>query len=492
MDRMSPLDASFIHIEDANNPMHIGSVVVFEGPAPAYGDLVRQVASKLPLVPRYRQKVREVPFQLGRPVWIDDPHFTILYHIRRTGVPAPGGDDELRNLAGRVLAQHLDRARPLWELWMVEGLKGDRWALIAKTHHAMVDGVSGTDLLAVLLDVSPDGAAPVDMEWRAQPEPNALQLLADTAVSSVMDPMTHVRGLPAVARTPLASLSYVQDILGGTLSQAMRLARPGAPGLNGPIGPHRRWSWARGSLADVKEIREAFGGTVNDVVLAVITRGFGDLLRGRGIELQGRVVRTLVPVSVRAPHERGTYNNRVSGIFAELPVEERDAVARLHRLSEQMQGLKHTSQAVAGDVLARMGGFAPPMLLALGARLGTIWPQRSVNTVTTNVPGPQIPLYACGRRMLEAYPYVPIGGNIRIAIAIFSYCGVLNFGVTGDYDSVTDLDVLVGGIEAGLQELLDQARKGARSKVRRRPARKPSAARASAARAARPRRLRKT
>src|SRR5438045_2262582 len=140
------------------------------------------------------------PFQLGRPVWIDDPHFTILYHIRRTGVPAPGGDDELRNLAGRVLAQHLDRARPLWELWMVEGLKGDRWALIAKTHHAMVDGVSGTDLLAVLLDVSPDGAAPVDMEWRAQPEPNALQLLADTAVSSVMDPMTHVRGLPAVAR----------------------------------------------------------------------------------------------------------------------------------------------------------------------------------------------------------------------------------------------------------------------------------------------------
>jgi len=356
----------------------------------------------------------------------------------------------------------------------------------------MVDGVSGTDLLAVLLDVSPDGAAPVDMEWRAQPEPNALQLLADTAVSSVMDPMTHVRGLPAVARTPLASLSYVQDILGGTLSQAMRLARPGAPGLNGPIGPHRRWSWARGSLADVKEIREAFGGTVNDVVLAVITRGFGDLLRGRGIELQGRVVRTLVPVSVRAPHERGTYNNRVSGIFAELPVEERDAVARLHRLSEQMQGLKHTSQAVAGDVLARMGGFAPPMLLALGARLGTIWPQRSVNTVTTNVPGPQIPLYACGRRMLEAYPYVPIGGNIRIAIAIFSYCGVLNFGVTGDYDSVTDLDVLVGGIEAGLQELLDQARKGARSKVRRRPARKPSAARASAARAARPRRLRKS
>src|SRR5205814_6899251 len=203
MDRMSPLDASFIHIEDANNPMHIGSVVVFQGPAPAYGDLVRQVASKLPLVPRYRQKVREVPFQLGRPVWIDDPHFTILYHIRRTGVPAPGGDDELRNLAGRVLAQHLDRARPLWELWMVEGLKGDRWALIAKTHHAMVDGVSGTDLLAVLLDVTPEPPEPVAVEWRAQPEPHAVPLLADAPTSTVAHPGTHVRAPAAVGRAPL-------------------------------------------------------------------------------------------------------------------------------------------------------------------------------------------------------------------------------------------------------------------------------------------------
>jgi len=269
------------------------------------------------------------------------------------------------------------------------------------------------------------------------------------------------------------------------------MLRQHAPGLNGPIGPHRRWSWARGSLAEVKAIRDAFGGTVNDVVLSVITRGFRDLLQARGIELQGRVVRTLVPVSVRAPHERGTYNNRVSGIFAELPVEEPDPVERLHGLSEQMKGLKQTSQAVAGDVLARMSGYAPPMLLALGARVGTIWPQRSVNTVTTNVPGPQIPLYACGRRMLEAYPYVPIGGNIRIAIAIFSYCGVLNFGVTGDYDSVTDLDVLVQGIEAGMRERLCRARK-ARPNVRRRPARKPCSAAASAARAARPRRLRKS
>ena len=477
---MSPLDASFIHIEDGNNPMHIGSVVMFEGPPPAYGDLVRLVAGKLPLVPRYRQKVREVPFQLGRPVWVDDPHCTIVYHIRRTGVPAPGGDDELRNLAGRVLAQHLDRSRPLWELWMVEGLRGGRWALIAKTHHAMVDGVSGTDLLAVLLDTSPEPSAPVEAPWQPGPEPTFAHLLADAVADSVMDPVAHARGLPAVARTPLASLQYAWEILNGTLGQAARLVRPAAPGLNGPIGPHRRWSWARGSLAEVKEVRQAFGGTVNDVVLANITNGFRELLLARGVDLEGRTVRTLVPVSVRGAHEKGTYNNRVSGFFAELPVEAPDPLARLHLIREQMQGLKETKQAVAGDAIARLGGFTPPMLLSLGARLGTIWPQRSVNTVTTNVPGPQIPLYACGRRMLEAYPYVPIGGNIRIAIAIFSYCGVLNYGITGDYDTTRDIEVLVEGIEAGQQVLLKLARRESALKPaprrRRRPARKLSAA----------------
>lgn len=477
---MSPLDASFIHIEDGNNPMHIGSVVMFEGPPPAYGDLVRLVAGKLPLVPRYRQKVREVPLQIGRPVWVDDPHFTIVYHIRRTGVPAPGGDDELRNLAGRVLAQHLDRSRPLWELWMVEGLRGGRWALIAKTHHAMVDGVSGTDLLAVLLDSSPEPSQPIDAPWNPGREPSPAHLLADAVADAVMDPVVHARGLPALARTPLASLQYARDILGGTLGQAARLIRPAAPGLNGPIGPHRRWSWARGSLAEVKTVREAFGGTVNDVVLANIANGFRELLLSRGADVQGKTVRTLVPVSVRAPHERGSYNNRVSGIFAELPVDEADPVTRLRLIREQMEGLKQTKDAVAGDAIARLGGFTPPMLLSLGARLGTLWPQRSVNTVTTNVPGPQIPLYACGRRMLEAYPYVPIGGNIRIAIAIFSYCGVLNYGVTGDYDSTRDIDVLVDAIEAGQQELLRLARREApvrpARKRKRRPARKLSAA----------------
>jgi diacylglycerol O-acyltransferase len=480
MDRMSPLDASFIHIEDDNNPMHIGSVVMFEGPPPEYGDLVRLVAGKLPLVPRYRQKVREVPFQIGRPVWVDDPHFTILYHIRRTGVPAPGGDDELRNLAGRVLAQHLDRSRPLWELWMVEGLKGGHWALIAKTHHAMVDGVSGTDLLAVLLDSSPEPSQPIDAPWRPGPEPTLAHLLADAIADSVMDPVAHARGLPAMARTPLASLQYAWEILGGTLGQAARLVRPAAPGLNGPIGPHRRWSWARGSLDEVKTVRQAFGGTVNDVVLANITNGFRELLLSRGVDVQGKTVRTLVPVSVRAPHERGSYNNRVSGIFAELPVDESDPITRLRLIREQMEGLKQTKHAVAGDAIARLGGFTPPMLLSLGARLGTLWPQRSVNTATTNVPGPQTPLYACGRRMLEAYPYVPIGGNIRIAIAIFSYCGVLNYGVTGDYDSTQDIDVLVAAIEAGQQELLQLARREAPArpapKRKRRPARKLSAA----------------
>ncbi|HEX6548429.1 MAG TPA: wax ester/triacylglycerol synthase family O-acyltransferase [Candidatus Dormibacteraeota bacterium] len=465
MERLSPQDAAFIHLEDDNHPMHIGSVVVFEGPPPSYGDFVRLVASKLHLVPRYRQKVREVPLAAGRPVWVDDPHFTIVYHIKRTGLPSPGGDDELRNLAGRIFAQRLDRGKPLWELWIVEGLSDGRWALIAKTHHAVVDGVAGTELLALIFDLEPDGkktAPPVPEPWTPRREPSHLELLADAALDTVSEPVAHLRGLPAVAASPLSSLQFAAELTAEAVRSLSRLARPAADGLNGPIGPHRRWSWARGSLEDIREIRKRFGGTVNDVVLAAITSGFRDLLRSRRAEVEGRVVRTLVPVSVRAEEERGQSNNRVSGYFVDLPVGVASPVERLELIREQMEGLKESKQAMAGDAITQLAGFAPPLLLALGARLGTLWPQQALNTVTTNVPGPQFALYACGRRMIEAYPYVPIGGRMRVTVAIFSYCGRLNFGVTGDYDTMTDLDVLVAGIETGLAELLRRARRPAR------------------------------
>ena len=457
MDRMSPLDASFLHIEDENNHMHIGSVAIFDGPPPEYEDILSMVRGKLPLVPRYRQKVRMVPFDLGRPVWVDDAHFHIEYHVRHTALPHPGGPEQLRNLVGRVMSQQLDRNRPLWSMWVVEGLEDGRWALVSQVHHCMVDGVSGTDLLAVMLDLEPNPSPPVPDHWQPQAEPSELRLLGDAAVDYLVTPFEQMRGLRRVVRAPRESLARAGEVLGAFRSVMGLASTTGLATLNGPIGPHRRYNWARGSLADVKAVRSALGGTVNDVVLAAITRGFRDLLISRGGEVEGCSVRTMVPVSVRLPGERGTYNNRVSAMFAELPVGIEDPGERLDAIRAQMEDLKESKQAVAGEVLTSLSGFAPPMLLSLGMRSAMRFPQNNLHTVTTNVPRPQFPLYAAGRQMREAFPYVPIANRVRIGIAIFSYLGTLNFGVTGDYDTTPDLDVLTHGIEAGIRELLDCA-----------------------------------
>ncbi len=457
MDVMSVQDAAFLHIENGNNPMHIGSVAVLEGPAPAYGDLVRLIAGKLPLVPRYRQKVRFAPGGLGRPVWVDDPHFQILYHIRRTAVPPPGGRDELRNLAGRVFAQLLDRSKPLWELWMVEGLEEGRWAVISKVHHCMVDGVSATDLLTVMFDAT-DGPPRQDEpeEWEPESEPGRFALAANGLVRTLADPLGRLRDVSGAWRITASPSARIADA-GALLRSLSAWAKRSATSLNGPIGPHRRWSWAEASLDDVKTVRQGIGGTVNDVVLAAITAGFRALLEHRGEDVHDRVVRTLVPVSVRSDAERGTLNNRVAGIFPGLPVSIADPAERLRVIAEQLSMLKGSKQAVAGDALIKLAGFAPPMLLSLGARLAARTPQRALQTVTTNVPGPQYPLYVAGRRMVYSYPYVPIMGSVRISIAIFSYCGRLLFGITGDYDTVADIDVLRDGIESGMRELVEAA-----------------------------------
>ncbi|MDQ1438645.1 MAG: diacylglycerol O-acyltransferase / wax synthase [Acidimicrobiaceae bacterium] len=449
MDRMSPLDASFLHIENENNHMHIASVAIFEGPAPDCAEVMAMVESKLTLVPRYRQKVRFVPLELGRPLWVDDPHFNLGYHVRATALPHPGGDQQLRNLVGRVMSQQLDRSKPLWEMWMVEGLEDGHWALLSKTHHAMVDGVSGTDLLSVVLDTEASPARQPVAEFEPEPEPNRLRLVADALRDRLANPYEQYRVVRSATR-------QVRDVARGLRSMAGLVRPTPSSTLNGPIGPHRTWAWARSSLADVKTVRGALGGTVNDVVLAAITRGFRDLLIGRG-EGVDRVVRTLVPVSVRSEAERGTYNNKVSAMFAALPVGIEDPTERLDAIKEQMTGLKESKQAVAGEVLTSLTGFAPPQLLALGTRVFSRVQQRNVNTVTTNVPGPQYPLYAVGRRMLEAFPYVPLAGSVRIGVAIFSYNGLLNFGITGDLDTAPDIEVLARGIEEGMAELVKLA-----------------------------------
>jgi WS/DGAT/MGAT family acyltransferase len=453
MQRMSAQDASFLHIESDSAPMHVGGVSIFEGPPPSFDDVLGRVAAKLPLVPRYRQVVRFVPLDISRPVWVDDPHFNLPYHVRRTALPSPGGDAELRLLVSRVMSQNLDRAKPLWEMWMVEGLDEGRWALVSKVHHAMVDGIASTDLLTVLLDREREPAPAGETEpWEPGPEPSSAQLLADALADRARNPAAAAGQLGGALRAPRQLAGLVRDTTRGLVGFA-GVARPADSSLNGPLSPHRRWTWARGRLSDVQQVRRALGGTVNDVVLAAITGGFRDLLLARG-ESVDRGLRTLVPVSVRRPGERGTYNNRVSAIFAELPVSIEDPALRLESISRQMAGLKESKQAVAGEVLTSLSGFAPPMLLALGARLASRLPQRNLNTGTTNVPGPQFPLYLAGRRMLESFPYIPLFAQVRVAVAIFSYDGALSFGISGDYDTAGDIEVLAKGIERGLGELL--------------------------------------
>ncbi len=472
MNRMSAQDASFLHIENDASPMHVGGVSIFEGPPPDFAQVSAMVRAKLDQVPRYRQVVRFVPLGLSRPVWIDDPHFNLGYHLRRTALPQPGGQQELLTLVGRVMSQNLDRAKPLWEMWLVEGLEDGQWALLSKVHHAMVDGIASTDLMTVLLDTERDPATPPAGDWDPAPAPSNARLVAAAAVDRLANPVNAAESLVSALRAPGQFAGLLAETARGLVGFAAT-ARISGSSLNGPLGPHRRWCWARGRLSDVKLIRGELGGTVNDVVLAAITKGFRELLASRG-EPVDRSLRTLVPVSVRRPGERGAYNNRVSAMFAELPISIEDPVERLSVIRQQMEGLKQSKQAVAGEVLTSLSGFAPPMLLALGARLAGRIPQRSLNTGTTNVPGPQFPLYLAGKRMLESFPYIPLFASVRVAVAIFSYDGALSFGVSGDYDTARDIDVLCAGIEQGLAELVAIAQPDA--KPRRTAQKRPSRA----------------
>lgn len=450
MDRMSPLDAAFFRLEDETSPMHIGSVSIMEGPAPSYGDVVRKIVSKLHLVPRYRQRARFVPGGLGRPVWVDDPHFQVLYHVRHTAVPSPGSDRELRNLAGRVLAQPLDRNKPLWEMWVVEGLQDDRWAIISKVHHVMADGVAGSELLNLVFDQTPDATVQPGPPWRPAPPPRRLRLVADALADAVRSPLDTLPAITSAATTVTDPATSARR-----LGQMVGKPRASIASLNGPTSPHRRWRWTEHTFNDVRTIRRALGGSVNDVVLAVVTRGFRELLLERGEPIDGRVVRSLVPVSVRAEGEQGA--NRISGVIVELPVGIADPLDRLADLREQMDRLKDSHQAQAGDVLLTMLRAVPAPVTDAALKSVLAFPQAVTQTVTTNVPGPRTPLYILGRRMETCYPYVPLGWRVRIAVAILSYVDQLTFGVTADLDSVPDAGCLIGGIELGFQELLEAA-----------------------------------
>jgi len=458
-DRLTALDSSFLHMED-NLPshMHVASVTIFDGPAPDYQDLVDGIAERLHMVPRYRQKLAFVPFGQGRPRWVDDPTLNISYHVRATALPPPGGEEQLRVLAGRVFSQRLDRDKPIWEVWLVEGLEGNRFALLSKVHHALVDGVSGADLMTVLFDMHPNPEPPpqAEQQWQPRPLPSSSQLLGEALLERSTEPGEIVRTVRHAFRGPREFARNALEAAGGLSALARGTLRPApASPYNGEIGPHRRFTWVRVRLGDVKEIKNSLGGTVNDVVLATVTGGLRRHLHARGVPTQDLTLRAMVPVSVRSDLEQGALGNRVAAMMAPLPVWCENATVRLDVVSDSMRNLKSSGQAVGAEVLTRIGGFAPPTIMAQATRIGAR--QRAFNLVVTNVPGPQFPLYIQGRELLDVFPMVPLAMNQRLGIALMSYNGAINFGLIGDYDSMPDLEDFARHLAESLQELADAA-----------------------------------
>ena len=363
-DRLTGLDASFLHLEDASSHMHVASVMIFEGPPPPYDELLEAFEGRLGLVPRYRQRLAFVPFGQGRPRWVDDPHLNLRYHVRSTALPSPGSEDQLKDLAGRVLSQQLDRDKPLWEVWLVEGLEDDRFAVLSKTHHALVDGVSGVDILSVLFDTSREPAAPADRgeRWLPRPLPSRSQLLAEALLERATIPAEITRSVRAISPRPAAHplrARATPPSESGRWPGRGSIPAPASP-YNKDIGPHRRFTWVRADLRDIKAIKDALGGTVNDVVLATVAGALGKHLRRRGQNTDGLELKAMVPVSVRQDVERGALGNRVAAMMAPLPVWCQEPVARLDIVREELKGLKSGSQAVGAQVLTDLSGFAPP------------------------------------------------------------------------------------------------------------------------------------
>ncbi|HEY6762221.1 MAG TPA: wax ester/triacylglycerol synthase family O-acyltransferase [Baekduia sp.] len=454
--RLTALDSSFLHLEDGGAHMHVAAVMTFDGPAPAYEELVDAIQSRLHLVPRYRQRLAFVPLGQGRPRWVDDPHFNVNYHIRHTALPAPGADDELKRLAARVFGQRLDRSKPLWEIWLVEGLEDDRFALLSKTHHALVDGVSGVDIVSILFDVdanpTPVPPAPPAPTWLARPVPTSTELLAEALLERTTVPGEAVRGLRAMTRAPRQVARRLARGAGGLGSMAAATLSP-APRtpLNVAIGPHRRYTWVDADLARFKAIKSALGGTVNDVVLTSVALALGRWLRGRDEDTDGLVLRAMVPVSVRADAERGALGNRVATMWAPLPVGVRDPVDCFAEVHEAMKGLKESGQAVGAETLTQLADFAPPTILNQAARLQSR--QRFFNLVVTNVPGPQFALYLLGRRLRGLYPVVPLALKQALGIAIMSYDGRLGFGLLADFDALPDVEEIATQLEGAIDDL---------------------------------------
>jgi diacylglycerol O-acyltransferase / wax synthase len=457
VERLTRLDASFLYLEEPDTPMHVGGVLILEAPPGGVETLAALVEARLSLVPRYRQRVAEVPGHLANPVWVDDPDFDIAYHLRRNGLPRPGTEQQLLDLVSRLTSRPLDRSRPLWEMYLVEGLPEGRIAVVTKTHPALVDGLSAIDIGQVLLDVEPDAPAPEPTEWRPRRPPNAAELVWQALDEYVRRPSAIVDTARDAVTDVRSTAARITGVAGGLLRTARTtlLHAPNSP-LNAPVGRQRRVAVARAELDDVKKIRMVHGGTVNDVLLNVVTGALREWLLSRGQPvITGTSIRALVPVSMQ--DEEAVAGNRVSSYLVDLPVGEPNPRLRLTRLSYAMRGIAQHGQSVGADSLIALTGFAPPTLHALGARAARGLSRRLFNLVVTNVPGPQLPLYAAGSRMLEVFPVVPLARGQGLSIGMTSYDGRVFFGLNAERDSVGDVEVLADLIEQEVAELVESA-----------------------------------
>ncbi len=462
LDRLTAVDASFLHRERAGAHMHVGALLVFDGPPPPFAQVQEAIRERLHLVPRYRQRLEVPRLQSGRPLWVDAPGFDLDDHLLQTAVPAPGGPDALSRMTAQIFGRPLDRRRPLWEMWIVEGLAEGRFALVSKTHHALIDGVSGMDLAATLLDLTPD-PEPVehpDAPWRPRPRPSGAEVLATGARDGLRALMgTATRAATAAARPADVAADVRAGLEGvGEVAWAGLNPAPATP-LNVPIGPDRRFAVVREPLADVKLVKDTFGGTVNDVVLSVVTGALRAWLQTRAVATDGLQLRALVPVSTRVAGEHGHLGNRITAIRGPLPVHVADPVTRLGTVRAAMDGIKESRQALGAELISSAQAFAPPTLLAQASRLN--FSTRLFNLIVTNVPGPQFPLYLLGRRLRDLQPVAFLPEDHALAVAIMSYDGALTFGLLADHGALgpADIDVLTGALAASTAELVAAAKR---------------------------------
>ncbi|HVN87915.1 MAG TPA: wax ester/triacylglycerol synthase family O-acyltransferase [Candidatus Binatia bacterium] len=462
--RLGALDASFLGIEDESCHMHVGGVLIFDAAPLQLADgaidierIRRAIHARLHLVPRFRQRLAYIPYE-QIPIWVDDDRFRLAYHVRHTALPRPGDERVLKRLVGRIMSQPLDRKRPLWEMWVVEGLDGNRFALVSKTHHCMIDGISGADLMSVILDPSADTEVAAPEPWRPRRMPSNARLVFDAALRRAAQPPAVFRAAYEAIRDPSAKVRDVMEATGGIVEAFAPAFSPvSQTPLNVEVGPHRRFDWTDMQVADLKAVKNVLGGTLNDVVLATVSGALRTFFAQRGLDPDELDIRAMVPVSVRTHDERGHLGNRVTQLTAPLPVRLSDPVARLRAVRETTAGLKESKMALGGEVLTAISEWTVPNLLVQAARL--VARTRPYNLIVTNVPGPQIPLYLQGALMRTSYPVVPLFENLALVVGLFSYNGGLYWGVNADWEQIPDLHDFIVAIEVAFRELQAAAQK---------------------------------